>query len=155
MKPLPELGITSIKLPVSDLAASRRWYADVFGLQEEMEWPDADGTVRGVGFSGLGGVMLALREHPDAAEASADFGFLNVSVPRVEDLATCAAHLDSLDIPHTPEMTGARGLLIGFHDPDRHELSFYAETQSATVRPDAVRSVRAVPGRPGRPDLEP
>ena len=68
--PLPALDVLSVKIPVSDLAVSRTWYAKVFGLREEMEWPDDDGVVRGVGFSGLGVVTLALREHAAAAAAS-------------------------------------------------------------------------------------
>ena len=52
----------SIKVPVSDLPRSRRWYSDVFGLHEEMEWPDGKGTVGGVAFTGLGAVMVSLRE---------------------------------------------------------------------------------------------
>lgn len=92
---LPSLDVLSVKIPVSDLAASRSWYARVFGLSEEMEWPDGDGVVRGVGFAGLGSVTLALR-----------------------------------------------GRLVGFHDPDGHELSFYAGTHQEGVRSEAVRSVR-------------
>lgn len=140
---LPSLDVLSVKIPVSDLAASRAWYARVFGLREEMEWPDADGVVRGVGFSGLGSVTLALRQHPEAAAATDGFGFVNVRVPGENDLDDCAAHLDALGIGHTPVISAARGRLVGFHDPDGHELSFYAETHQQGVRSDAVRSVRA------------
>lgn len=140
---LPPLDVLSVKIPVSDLSVSRLWYARVFGLREEMEWPDGDGVVRGVGLSGLGSVTLALREHPGAAAATHRFGFVNVRVPGEEDLASCAAHLDALGIDHTEVISAARGRLIGFHDPDGHELSFYAETHHHGVRPDAVRSVRA------------
>ncbi len=140
---LPLLDVLSVKIPVADLAVSRRWYAAVFELSEEMEWPDEDGVVRGVGFSGIGQVALALREHPAAAAATDKFGFLNVRIPAEADLAQCAAHLDSLGIPHTPIISAALGRLIGFHDPDGHELSFYARTQHEGVRPDAVRTVRS------------
>lgn len=144
MNDLPNLVVMSVKVPVSDLTASRRWYADVFGLREEMEWPDDDDVVRGVAFSGLGDVMLALREHPAAAAATRDFGFLNVGVPSEDDLVTCAAHLDQLSIGHTEVISGATGRLIGFHDPDGHQLSFYAKT-SGGVRQDAFHRVRGVP----------
>ena len=73
-----------------------------------MEWPDDDGVVRGVGFSGMGAVTLALRQHPDAAAATDGFGFLNVRVPAEADLEPCA-HLDALGIPHTPVISAARG----------------------------------------------
>ena len=142
MNELPELQVMSVKIPVSDLAASRRWYADVFGLRAVMEWPDADGVVRGVALSGLGKVLLALREHPAAAAATRGFGFLNVRVPAEEDLAGCSAHLDRLQIRHTPVISGASGRLVGFHDLDGHELSFYAQTTGDGVRNDAVRHVQ-------------
>ena len=94
MGDMPDLAIYSVKIPVGDLTASRRWYADVFGLQEDMEWPDQDGVVRGIAFEPLGGVMLSLREHPAAAAASREFGFVNVRVPSESDLEACANHLD-------------------------------------------------------------
>ena len=143
---LPELDLLSVKIPVADLSVSRLWYARVFDLREEMEWPDGDGVVRGVGFSGLGHITLALREHPAMAAATDRFGFFNVRVPGEDDLAGCAAHLDGLGIAHTPVISGARGRLIGFHDPDGHELSFYAQTHLDGVRPDAVRLVRSAAG---------
>ena len=139
---LPTLDVLSVKIPVSELGTSRAWYQQVFGLREEMEWPDADGVVRGVGFSGLGAVTLALREHPTAAAATDGFGFFNVRVPGEDYLESCATHLDGLGIRHTPVISGARGRLVGFHDPDGHELSFYAETHPDGVRSDAVRTVR-------------
>ena len=142
MSNLPDLQILSVKIPVADLAASRRWYADVFGLREEMEWPDDDGVVRGIAFEPLGTVMLALREHAEAAAATRGFGFLNIRVPAESDLAACAAHLDGLQVWHTEVISGARGRLVGFHDLDGHELSFYAETTSTGVREDSVHAVR-------------
>ena len=139
---LPALDVLSVKIPVSDLTVSRPWYAAVFGLREEMEWPDDDGVVRGVGFSGLGQVVLALRQDPAATVATHRFGFLNVRVPAEADLGDCEAHLDTLGIAHTAPISAAQGRLIGFHDPDGHELSFYAQTHHEGVRPDAVRTVR-------------
>lgn len=103
--------------------------------------PDADGVVRGVGYAPIGGVMIALREHPGAAAATKKFGFLNISVPQEDDLAACADHLDRLAIPYTPVNNGATGRVIGFHDPDRHKLSFYASSGTG-ARSDALRRVR-------------
>jgi catechol 2,3-dioxygenase-like lactoylglutathione lyase family enzyme len=143
MNHLPALQVLSVKIPVTDLTASRLWYADVFGLREEMEWPDADGAVRGVTLSGIGDVLLALREHPEAAAATHGFGFLNVQVAAEDDLANCAAHLDGLGVRHTAVMTGASGRRVGFQDLDGHELSFYARTITDGVRTHAVRPVRA------------
>lgn len=142
MSALPQLQVLSVKIPVADLSVSRKWYAEVFGLREAMEWPDEDGVVRGIAFEPLDTVTLALREHPGAAAATRDFGFVNIRVPAEPDLAACAGHLDSLGVWHTEVISGAQGRLIGFHDPDGHELSFYAAT-TAGVRADAVHAVRA------------
>ncbi|CAN5602968.1 VOC family protein [soil metagenome] len=142
MSALPHLQLLSVKIPVADLTASRRWYAEVFGLREALEWPDEDGVVRGIAFEPLESVTLALREHPTAAAATRDFGFVNVRVPAESDLAACAAHLDSLGVWHTEVISGAQGRLVGFHDPDGHELSFYAATTTG-VRADAVHAVRS------------
>ena len=155
MNRLPALTVMSVKVPVADLAESRRWYADVFELREEMEWPDHDGVVRGIAFAPIGGVMLALREHPEAAAATRRFGFLNIGVPAEQDLAGCADHLDRLGVKHTPVIAGARGRLIGFHDPDGHELAFYVETETDGVRDDALRAVRlSVPQAGGAESAE-
>ena len=89
-----------------------------------------------------GQVLLALREHPVAAAATHGFGFLNVQVPSEKDLSGCGAHLDRLKIAHTPVISGASGRLVGFHDLDGHELSFYARTTTDGVRDDAVRHVQ-------------
>jgi hypothetical protein len=85
-----------------------------------MEWADDDDVVRGVALAGIGQVLLGLREEPAVAAASKQFGF-----------------------------TGAQGRLIGFHDPDGRELSFYAVTeQDGVVRSDAMRPVRLASGSP-------
>lgn len=149
MNGLPVLRVLSVKVPVADLAVSRRWYADVFGLAEDLEWPDRDGIVRGIAFAPLAGVVLALREHPEAAAATRRFGFLNIGVLDERDLVECTAHLDRLGIKHTPEISGARGRLVGFHDPDGHELAFYVETEGDGVRDDALRTVRSAGAQSG------
>lgn len=143
MSDMPVLQIYSVKIPVADLTTSRRWYADVFGLREELEWPDEDGVIRGIAFERLAGVTLSLREHPEAAAATRDFGFINVRVPAERDLAVCSEHLDRLGAWHTDEISRARGRLVGFHDPDGHQLSFYAETTATGVRQDSVHVVRS------------
>ena len=63
-------GIHHVKFPVRDLAKSRAWYERVLGLEVQMEFADDhDGVVRGVA-GPAGGVPIALREDPLAAEAS-------------------------------------------------------------------------------------
>ena len=44
---LPIVGVRQIKLPVSDLARSARWYSDLFGLELAAEFYE-NSAVRGV-----------------------------------------------------------------------------------------------------------
>jgi hypothetical protein len=115
---------------------------EVFGLVEAIEWPEADGVVRGVAFAGLVNTLGSLLYPRRRAGARPDFGFLNVRIPTEDDLAVCSEHLDRLGIAHTEVIDGATGRLIGFHDPDGHALSFYAEDSTG-----AGPGVRTIPPR--------
>ena len=62
------VGIHHVKFPVSDLARSRAWYEQLFALTPSMEFPDADGVVRGVAYETIAGsVAICLRENAEAA----------------------------------------------------------------------------------------
>ena len=122
MNEFPALRVMSVKVPVSDLTISRRWYAAVLGVGEAMEWTDPDGTVRGMAFLPLRGVSVALREDVAAAAATDGFGFFMLEVDAPSQLDACSTALDRLGIAHTPVIAGAQGVLVGFHDPDGHEL---------------------------------
>ncbi len=121
-------GIHHIKIPVSDLARSTRWYGDVFGLRVTMEFPEADGVVRGLGgdVDGLGPVGLALRENPTAAEGCRGFDPVSFGVDDRAGLAAWASHLDGLGIAHSPVIDASKGWLLVFHDPDGLELHLYS-----------------------------
>jgi catechol 2,3-dioxygenase-like lactoylglutathione lyase family enzyme len=61
-------GIHHVKLPVSDVARSREWYARVLGYTVDREFPDEDGIVRGVGGRLPGAAIpVALRQDAQAA----------------------------------------------------------------------------------------
>ncbi|MGH3611600.1 MAG: VOC family protein [Pseudonocardia sp.] len=135
-------GIFGVKLPVRDLAASRTWYERLFDLRLVYEFPDADGTVRGVAYDVPGlGTALALRERPDIAGLS---GFDPV-IFAVADRAAVDAWsrwLDELGIVHTVELATI-GWVVVFHDPDGLEIHLYSREQHGQDMSDQ-------PGR-GRP----
>lgn len=58
-------AIHHVKIPVTNLEASRAFYERLFDLVVLLEFRDADGIPRGVAYRPLGGVSLALREDPD------------------------------------------------------------------------------------------
>jgi catechol 2,3-dioxygenase-like lactoylglutathione lyase family enzyme len=119
-------GVFGVKFPVRDLRASRRWYEQLFDLRLMYEFPDDDGTVRGVVYEvpGLANTGLALRERPDIAGLS---GFDPV-IFAVKDRAAIDAwssRLDDLGIAHEVAMATV-GWIIVFHDPDGLEIHLYS-----------------------------
>ena len=119
-------GIFGVKFPVRDLAASRTWYEQVFGLDLAYEFPDDDGVVRGVAYTapGLGDTAVALRERPDVAGLS---GFDPV-IFAVDDRAAVdawAAHLDALGVANQV-VQATIGWMVLFHDPDGLEFHLYS-----------------------------
>jgi Glyoxalase/Bleomycin resistance protein/Dioxygenase superfamily len=67
------LGVHHVKVPVTDLGRSRAWYESVFGIEMMIEFPDDDGTVRGVAYAPINQLTLSLREDPERAAALAGF----------------------------------------------------------------------------------
>jgi catechol 2,3-dioxygenase-like lactoylglutathione lyase family enzyme len=119
------LGLHHIKVPVTDLDRSRAWYQRVFELEPMLEFPDADGVVRGVAFQPLNGFCLALREHPTVARAMAGFDPFAILLGDQPDVQHWADRLDTLGIEHSPIIQATTGWLLAFHDPDGLELLLY------------------------------
>src|SRR3954466_10862091 len=125
---MPEItGFHHVKLPVSDVAASRDWYERVLGFALEIEFVE-DGVLRGVGLA-RGGASVALRHDPDRAKALSGFDAMALLVPTREDVRAWEERLDAAGEPHGGVITGARGgsVLVGLHDPDGIEIRLYAD----------------------------
>ena len=80
------LGVHHVKVPVTDLGRSRAWYESVFGIEMMIEFPDDDGTVRGVAYAPINQLTLSLREDPERAAALAGFDSWAVLVDSRADL---------------------------------------------------------------------
>lgn len=121
-------GIHHVKIPVTDLARSIAFYSEVFGFTVKMEFPDADGIVRGVGgrVPGLGDTMLTLRVNPDAARGCAGFDPVSFGAADQAAVESWAAHLDGLGIAHSPVIEATIGWLLIFDDPDGLQLHVYS-----------------------------
>jgi catechol 2,3-dioxygenase-like lactoylglutathione lyase family enzyme len=122
-------GIHHVKLPVSDVGASRAWYERVLGFHLVVEFVE-DGVVRGVALAHEGAAgSLALRHDPDRAKALAGFDALALLVPTREDVRTWRVRLDEAGEPHGGVVTGHGGgaVLVGLHDPDDIEIRLYAD----------------------------
>ncbi len=124
-------GIHHVKVPVSDLARSRHWYESVLQVTPALEFPDADGVVRGVVYHPVGSLTVCLREDPTRAAALAGFGLLAVLVATRVDLDKITVHLDQLGVGHGPVITATLGWLLSAPDPDGIDLRFYTAEQHA------------------------
>lgn len=144
---MPELaGIHHVKIPVTDLSRSLDWYRRVFGLKVTLEFPDADGVVRGAAgeMPGLGATLVGFRENPEAARGCQGFDPVGLAVQGRADMEAWAAHLDAQDVPHSPLIEASIGWLLVFHDPDGIELHLYswaAHGNDHSARPGYGRPV--------------
>jgi catechol 2,3-dioxygenase-like lactoylglutathione lyase family enzyme len=129
--PIAVAGVHHVKVPVTDLARSRSWYAEVLSVAVELEFRDDDGTVRGVAFERRNGLTLCLRQDAPQAQALAGFDPYAVLVPTRRDLDDVLERLDDLGVAHTPVITASLGWLVRVADPDGIELRFYTEETHA------------------------
>ena len=127
------IGIHHVKFPVRDLQTSREWYERVLGLQVLVDFPDADGVVRGLAGL-LPGVQpplgVALRENPGAAIGNKGFDPISFAIADREAAEAWAERLDVLGIEHTPVRQGSLGWVLDMTDPDGTVIRLYSVQQS-------------------------
>ncbi|MFC5728085.1 MULTISPECIES: VOC family protein [Nocardioides] len=143
-------GIYAVKLPVRDLVESRDWYERVFGFTVELEFPDADGVVRGITghLVGVPGTWLGLRESPTHAAGVAGFNLVNFAVADRPALEEWATRLDELGIRHSRVIEASIGWIVVLDDPNGIELHLYTQTRHGidqSARPGYGRPVPAPP----------
>jgi catechol 2,3-dioxygenase-like lactoylglutathione lyase family enzyme len=121
-------GIHHVKFPVRDLAKSRAWYERVLGLDVQMEFADDhDGVVRGVA-GPAGGVPIALREDPSAADGFAGFDPVAFAVADRAAIDAWIVRLDELGVEHSLPLEATSGWVVAFQDPDGIELRLYSNS---------------------------
>ena len=137
---MPELrGVHHLKLPVADIDRSLAFYERVFGARRipEADHRRADDgslyayilTVPGLG------TFLELRLNPDRAGRHAGFNPFVLSVTDRASLDAWSAHLDALEIPHSPVITAIQAWLIVLEDPDGHRLRLYTDEKHGPELP--------------------
>lgn len=122
-------GVHHVKVPVSDVDASRAWYERALGLETVIEFAE-DGQLMGVALQDPSrSVQIALRLDPARAAALSGFDPIALLVGSPDDVAAWAARLDDLEVVHGGIVQGHRGgsVLVGLHDPDGIEVRIYAD----------------------------
>lgn len=137
--PVAVTGYAHVRLTVTDLAASRRFYDDVFGFPVAFELPeDADEAVReqlaflfgGVIYALPGGQLLGLRPvAPDGDRFDEDrvgLDHLSLAVDGPAAIDDAVAVLDELGVAHGEVKDLGRALVLELRDPDGIALELYA-----------------------------
>ncbi|HEY2057381.1 MAG TPA: antibiotic biosynthesis monooxygenase [Amycolatopsis sp.] len=121
-------GIHHIKLPVTDLERSTRWYSEVLGARRlaELDHRRPDGTLFAVilDVPGVDG-KVELRLDPATAVALKGYDFLTLAIEDRPALDAWIARLDALGVPHSPAVVAMVGWLLVVTDPDGQRLRFY------------------------------
>jgi catechol 2,3-dioxygenase-like lactoylglutathione lyase family enzyme len=119
-------GIHHVKIPVTDLARSRDWYASRLGYRVEVEFEEG-GRLMGLAMGHPnGGPHLALRLDPERSAGFADFDFFSIGVPSRSAIEDLARRLTDLGEQHAGVHRATAGWILPLlHDPDGHEVRFY------------------------------
>ena len=126
---LPIVGVRQIKLPVSDLATSARWYADLFDLELANEFFE-DGAVRGVVLADHeAGFVIGLRDrdHSSSRPVLDGFDVCAFMLRTVEDMSAVIDRCEGLGVEHGDvHDRGDFGIAMDVADPDGTVLRFVA-----------------------------
>ncbi|MCV7030621.1 VOC family protein [Mycobacterium sherrisii] len=133
---LTSTSIAHVRLTVTDIERSRRFYESVFDWPVLLEVPEtADEATReqlsflygGVIYD-LGGTLLGLR--PVATdrfhEDRAGLDHIAFRLASRDELDAAAAHLDDIGVPHEPVKDIGPSYILEFRDPDNIALELTA-----------------------------
>jgi glyoxylase I family protein len=133
--PIAVTGYSHVRLTVTDLARSRRFYDDVFGFPVAYELPpDADEQTRaglwflfgGVIYALPDGQLLALRPVAPVGDAfDCDRVGLDHLSLGVADVDAAVAVLDELGVPHGPVKELGVARMVELCDPDGIALELW------------------------------
>ena len=129
-------GIHHVRLPVSDLAVSRRFWEDVLGYAWDFDFPGDGGPAAVALRHPDGGPNVVLWPDPVLARASGGFVWFGIGLPSADAIEALRDELDSRSIPHG----GVQGAFVDIklpfvETPDGHLVSFYVKPSPHTVAP--------------------
>jgi catechol 2,3-dioxygenase-like lactoylglutathione lyase family enzyme len=123
-------GFSHLGLTVSDVEASKQWYADVLGWQMMMEGEE-EGINFAFGFA-PDGIALGLRQHAGTAEGGAftperlGLDHASFAVASRDVLEEWVAHFEEKGVTCSPIVDAPYGAVLSFKDPDGIALEAFA-----------------------------
>lgn len=121
-------GIHHLKIPVTNLQASLKWYEEILGAERCPEYDHFDRhgklfayivTIPGID------TYVELRLAPKVAERIRGFDPTVLSVATLQDLELWEQHLSQHGVPNSSILRGIVGWLLVCHDPDGLAIRFY------------------------------
>ena len=134
--PISATTISHVRLTVTDIARSRKFYESVFGWPVYLAVPDDadEATIASLGFLfggviyNLGDALIGLR--PVGAdtfdENRVGLDHIAFAVSSKDELDSAAAHLDDLGVEHEPVKDIGPVHILEFRDPDNIALELTA-----------------------------
>lgn len=123
------LRIRQIKIPVTDLALSARWYRDLLDLEVAMEFEE-DGVVRGVVLADhAAGYVIGLRErsHCESTPVLAGFDVVAFELADRDSVEALVRRCDERGLAHDDvHERGEYGVALDIPDPDGTVMRFIA-----------------------------
>lgn len=136
---MPVSGYAHVRLTVTDIAVSRKFYDDVFGFPVAFELPpQADAETReqlsflfgGVIYQLPSGSLLGLRPVAPSGdrfnEDRVGLDHLSFAVGSEHELKNAAKTLDGLGVAHGGVKDAGTDFFLEFRDPDNVALELYA-----------------------------
>lgn len=124
-------ALTHVAVTVTDLDASTRWYAQLFGAEPVLDEDESSGAFHHAVFALDGGTLFGVHAHNGSTatgafdEKSTGLDHIAFAIGR-DELDTWAARLDELGISHGGIKDVPYGSGISFRDPDNIALEFFA-----------------------------
>ena len=124
-------GASHVAFTVSDMDASARWYERVFGWMVLRRFTAGEtATPRVILYDPGSGFALGLCQPPDGSNESFDYrrtglDHFALSVADKAELERWVAHLDALDVAHSPVRETDLGRFVSLEDPDGIQLELW------------------------------
>lgn len=116
------IKVAHIALTVTDLARSKRWYAEVLGWTPMFEG-DGEGVRFSVGALPDGGPLLGIREYAVSSSdpfdpAHTGLDHLAFEADSIDELSGWEKKFADLSVEFTPTQATPYGHILNFKDPD-------------------------------------
>lgn len=110
-------GLHHVRLPVSDVLASRDWYVEVLGFETRLDEEEETGVVGAV-LAHDSGLVLGLHLDKERAASLAGFVPLALTVASAASLGSWVAWCDHVGAAHGEITIGEVGVFVDLFDPD-------------------------------------